>query len=65
MNWQKSYNNWKKKCIEELQELGYNIKAKDVEICEDGCIHFKGNFYLTDKLVTAWKDSEFYLPLPL
>ena len=67
--WSKNYLKWQLSSIEELKQLGYdgiifdtdNSDNSNIEICEDGCIHFSGNFYISDKLVTAWEDSEYYL----
>ena len=56
----KNYEKWEKQCMNELNEQGYNVTLEDIEICEDGQIHFLGNFYLSDKLVIEWNKSEFY-----
>ena len=55
-----NYRKWQESCIEELTEQGYGVTLDDIEICEDGKIHFIGNFYLTDKLVTSWEESPYY-----
>lgn len=60
-NFCEQYEKWQEKCLQELQEQGHDVTMDSVEICEDGQIHFRGDFYLTDPLVTPWKDSEFYV----
>lgn len=55
-----NYAHWQQNCLEELRTLGYQVNSENVEICEDGSVHFKGNFYLTDPLVTPWKNSQYY-----
>ena len=67
-NFRDNYTKWQLSCVEELTDQGYknivfdsdNSDNSNIEICEDGCIHFRGNFYISDKLVTAWQDSIYY-----
>ena len=61
IDFDEQYKKWQEECIRELQEQRHDVTMEDIEICEDGQIHFKGNFYITDSIVTPWKDSEFYV----
>ncbi|NLB49179.1 MAG: hypothetical protein GX813_05035 [Erysipelotrichia bacterium] len=67
--WKENYTNWLKESVQELKDQGYKNSHIDfsdsanntVEICEDGKVKFKDCFYLSGKLVTAWKDSPFHV----
>jgi len=57
-----SYDLWQGDCRDELLRLGYTTDEVDsCEICEDGKVRFHGEFYLRDKMVTAWVDSIHYV----
>jgi len=53
-----NYKKWKQECVHELKEKGF---ARAVEICEDGRVLLPGSTYLTDPIVTPWKESIFYI----
>ena len=60
MFWQ-NYTKWTNECIDELNNQGYDVTENEVEVCDDGCVHFRGSFHITDPMVTPWKDSIFYV----
>jgi len=60
-NFFKKYQQWEQASKQELLEMGYD--KEEVENCEvssDGKVHFQGNFYLTNKIVTSWNESEYF-----
>ncbi len=52
---------WNQKCIQELQQKGYNIESDsaDVAIAESGDVYFFGNLAVVSEKVTPWADSEY------
>ncbi len=48
---------WKDECINELKERGF---GSIIEICDDGRVLLPGSVYLTDGIVTPWKDSVYF-----
>lgn len=59
--WLSYYDKRKDKCVEELKEQGYDVELEDVEIYENGGVHFKGKSRRLNNLVTTWVDSEFFV----
>ena len=58
--WRDNYKQWKEECKKELIEKGHN--PEEVEVCENGQIHFLGSLVMTESnYVTSWKDSRYYL----
>jgi hypothetical protein len=53
---------WIADCCKELREKGTTKEEVDsCEICEDGSVHFTGNFHITSTgYVTPWKKSVHY-----
>lgn len=58
----KNYKKWQHDCRVELKQLGHVFHWSQVEICTDGSIRFKGEFYCTSaNYVTPWKNSKWYV----
>lgn len=60
--WEKAYKSWQDDCFEELQKVPVfkGTRRRDVNFCEDGQVQVRGQFHLTDKLVTPWPESVHY-----
>lgn len=60
----KNYNMWIEECERELRDK--SINPEDVEILENGQIHYLSSCVMTRKaFVTPWEESEFYVPLDI